>query len=208
MLPPCADWKALPHDGWRFETLNFWIRFPFHDFRFHIPCFENPFVFVLFSFLFWRLPLIGGGGGCIRPIVARVTWDFACVFVCVGSGILFVSLEKVFILALEGARFPSLLTLRDSTVSIWIRDFSTVGRYYQHAAEEEREKATYINMIPCLEASPPQQLNYFTYKLKSPLSRCIREHALLAENPSRPIRCKQGAPANSRKILEVSYCIQ
>ena len=64
----------------------------------------------MFSFLFWRLPLIGGGGGCIRPIVARVTWDFACVFVCFGSGILFVSLEKVFILALEGTRFLSLLT--------------------------------------------------------------------------------------------------
>ena len=78
------------------------------DFRFHIPCFENPFVFILFSFLFWRLPLIGGGGGCIRPIVARVTWDFACVFVCFGSGILFVSLEKIFILVLAGARFPSL----------------------------------------------------------------------------------------------------
>ena len=58
----------------------------------------------------WRLPLIRGGGRCIRPIVARVTWDFACVFVCFGSGILFVSLEKVFILALEGTRFPSLLT--------------------------------------------------------------------------------------------------
>ena len=110
-VTPRADWKALPHDGWRFETLNFWIRFTFHDFRFHIPCFENPFVFVLFSFLFWRLPLIGGGGGYIRPIVARVTWDFACVFVCFGSGILFVSLEKVYILALEGTRFPSLLTL-------------------------------------------------------------------------------------------------
>ena len=40
----------------------------------------------------------------------RVTWDFAYVFVCFGSGILFVSLEKVFILALEGTRFPSLLT--------------------------------------------------------------------------------------------------
>ena len=95
--------------------MNFWIRFTFHDFRFHIPCFENPFVFVLFSFLFWRLPLIGGGGGCIRPIVARVTWDFACVFVCFGSGILFVSLEKVFILALEGTRFPSLLTPQITT---------------------------------------------------------------------------------------------
>ena len=100
----------MPYDGWRFETLNFWIRFTFHDFRFHIPCFENPFVFVLFSFLFWRLPLIRGGAGCIRPIVARVTWDFACVFVCFGSGILFVSLEKVFILALQGIRFPSLLS--------------------------------------------------------------------------------------------------
>ena len=44
--------------------------------------------------------------------MARVTWDFACVFVCFGSGILFVSLEKVFILALEGTRFPSLLAPR------------------------------------------------------------------------------------------------
>ena len=43
--------------------------------------------------------------------MARVTWDFACVFVCFDSGILFVSFEKVFILALEGTRFLSLLTL-------------------------------------------------------------------------------------------------
>ena len=104
---PRADWKALPHDG----CVEFLDSFHFHDFRFHVSCFENPFVFVLFQFLFWRLPLIGGGGGCICPIVARLIWDFACVFVCFGSGILFVSFEKVFILALEGTRFPSLLIL-------------------------------------------------------------------------------------------------
>ena len=104
---PRADWKALPHDG----CVEFLDSFHFHDFRFHVSCFENPFVFILFEFLFWRLPLIGGGGGCICPIVARLIWDFACVFVCFGSGILFVLFEKVFILALEGTRFPSLLIL-------------------------------------------------------------------------------------------------
>ena len=35
-------------------------------------------------------------------------------FVCFGSGILFISLEKVFVLALEGTRFPSLLTPQTS----------------------------------------------------------------------------------------------
>ena len=36
----------------------------------------------------------------------------------IGSGILFVSLEKVFILALEGTRFPSLLTPQTQQLSL------------------------------------------------------------------------------------------
>ena len=35
-IAPRADWKSLFHDGCCFETLNFWIRFIFHDFRFYI----------------------------------------------------------------------------------------------------------------------------------------------------------------------------
>ena len=61
-----------------------------------------------------------------RPIVARVTWDFACVFVCFGSRILFDSFEKVFILALERIRFPSLLTLRDFILQISLSKIDTV----------------------------------------------------------------------------------
>ena len=37
-------------------------------------CFRDP-KDARISFLFWPLPLIGGGGGCICPIVARLTWD-------------------------------------------------------------------------------------------------------------------------------------
>ena len=43
--------------------------------------------------------------------MVRLLWDFACVFDCFGSGILFISLEKVLILVLEGIRFLSLLIL-------------------------------------------------------------------------------------------------
>ena len=108
------DWKALPHDGWRFETLNFWIRFNSTIFGFTLLALRIPSSLFCFRFFSGVFPLIGGGGGCICPIVARLTWDFACVFVCVDSGILFVSLEKVFILALEGTRFPSLLRLPET----------------------------------------------------------------------------------------------
>ena len=49
------DWKALPHDGWRFETLNFWIRFNSTIFGFTLLALRIPsslFCFRFFSGVF------------------------------------------------------------------------------------------------------------------------------------------------------------
>ena len=58
---------------------------------------ENP--FIQFSLIFWCLPLIGGGGGYICPIVVRLIFGISfAFFICFGSGILFLSFEKVILL--------------------------------------------------------------------------------------------------------------